>query len=90
MRQRDAERVEFGDGSAAFDAEQRDVLAAHDVAELGRWQKRALGDHSLARVHDVDQDAQGLIRLPQLIRVRIQHAEAELRFGLIDAPELMV
>ena len=88
--QRDADRIELGHGRAAFDGEQRQALGAHGVAELRRRQERALGHHAVHGVHHVHQDAQGLVCLPQLVGIRIHHAEAEIRLGLVHAAELMV
>ena len=90
VRQCDAHGVELGERRAALYAEQRDALGAQRVAHGGRRKKRALGGHPVDGVHHVHEDAQRLVRLPQLVGIGIHHAEAEVRFGLVHAAELVV
>ena len=50
----------------------------------------ALGGEVLSRVHRVHEDANRLIRLPELVGVRVNHAVVEVRAFLARAPPFVV
>ena len=90
MWQRDTDGIEFRKRSAAFEREHRDALFAHEVDQVDRRQKRALGSEMLGRVHRVHEDADRLVRLPELVGVRVNHAIVEVRTFLARASPFVV
>ena len=90
VRQRDANRIESRKRGAAFEREHRDALFTHEVDQVDRRQKRALGGEVLSRVHRVHEDTNRLIRLPELVGVRVDHAIVEVRAFLARAPPFVV
>ena len=90
MRQRDADGVELRKRSTAFEREHRNALVAHEVDQVDRRQKGALGRKMLGRVHRIHEDANCLIRLPELVGVRVYHAVVEVRAFLVRASPFVV
>lgn len=90
MWQRDTDGIEFRKRSAAFEREHRDALFAHEVDQVDRRQKRALSSEMLGRVHRVHEDADRLVRLPELVGVRVDHAIVEVRTFLARASPFVV
>ena len=90
MRERDADRLKLADGRAAFEGERRQVRTAHRAAHVVGRQIRAFGRHALHGVHAVAQNADGLVRLPELVGVGIRHHEAVGCFRLVGASPFMV
>ena len=88
--QRDAHRIELGHRGAALQGEQRHAPIAHEVGHVHGRQEGPLGPHALGGVHRVHQNAHGLVRLAQLVGVRIDHAELEGGVVLHDAAPLVV
>ena len=90
VRQRDSYGVEFGHGSAALQGECGDALGPHQIAHIGSGKKCPLRRHAFDGVDAIAEDAYRLVRLPELVRVGIGHAEAIRRLGLVRASPFVV
>ena len=76
VRERDGEHVERPHGTVRLEREGRDPLATHDVLEVEPRVEGPLGHRRRTLVEHLVEDLDALVRLPDLVRVRVGHGPA--------------
>ncbi len=78
VAQREADDVELAHGVARLEAPERHALGAHRVFHVGPRREDALGQHALAAVDDVVEDAEPQVRHADVVEVGVGEDDADV------------
>ena len=90
MGKGEADGVKGGEGRGALEGEHRHAALPHEGAHVLPGQVGALAAHTLLRVDGVVEDGEAHVGLPDLVGVRVDHAEVEGTVLLLAGAPLVV